>query len=84
MLRFGGSNGVPLRAGDENEVAEVEPNDSDEAPQRVTVPGAINGRLDATKSKDGDMDVYRLFPRAEGTYRVSALPRGSGRLPTPC
>ncbi|HWE35282.1 MAG TPA: PPC domain-containing protein, partial [Isosphaeraceae bacterium] len=64
------------------EVAEIEPNDSDEAPQAVTVPASVNGRLDAGKIGEPDVDVYRL--KAEpGTYRISALAARLGSLADP-
>ncbi len=80
VVRVGGSNGVWFRVSEADEVAEVEPNDSEHAPQTMTVPAAVNGRLDA--KRDGDLDVYRLVvaPGNAGTYRVSAL---ASRLGSP-
>ena len=47
--------------GDSHEVAEVEPNNSFSAPQRIaTVPVTINGRLDKT----GDVDSFAVSLRA--------------------
>ena len=56
------------------ETAEREPNDSD-APQRVTLPGALVGSL----AKAGDLDAYAFRARAgdEMVFQVVARPLGS-------
>ena len=91
VLRFGGSNGVALRVGERDEVAEAEPNDSDEAPQTVTVPAAINGqarresqgrrhgRLSARRRSRAGRDVPGLGPRLAARFAGRPGPDGARR-----
>jgi hypothetical protein len=59
-----------IAVGDEPEVREVEPNDTSESAQPVTLPVTINGRIQAAK----DVDQFRFTARAgeEVTFSVLA------------
>ncbi len=56
----------------DHEIAEREPNDSDESPQTLTVPATVIGQFATSRRNESDVDVYRLKGNS-GMYRISAL-----------